>query len=284
MADEVLENPELWQAYWDTQSRESRERLIVQYLPLVKYVVGRLAIGLPHVLTSEDVISYGVVGLIDAVERYEAGRNVKFSTYAIARIRGAIIDELRALDWLPRQVRKQAREIEQTMSRLDQELGRPATEREVAASMGMTLDKLQHALFDSSSTTISLNKMTDAGNSERAGQVLPEVADESAINGLDYSQRVELSKILGGAIARLSQREQQMLSLYYVDELNLREIGAVLNVSESRVCQMHTKAILQLRGYMREQLNEDEMDEADGSSPHQKNGRVAGIAMAAKAG
>lgn len=283
MADEVLENPELWQAYWDTHSRESRERLIVQYLPLVKYVVGRLAIGLPHVLTSEDVISYGVVDLIDAVERYEAGRNVKFSTYAIARIRGAIIDELRALDWLPRQVRKQAREIEQTMSRLDQELGRPATEREVAASMGMTLDKLQHALFDSSSTTISLNRMTDAGNSERAGQVLPEVADESAINGLDYSQRVELSKILGEAIGRLSQREQQMLSLYYVDELNLREIGAVLNVSESRVCQMHTKAILQLRGYMRLQLNEEDSDNGDESSPHQ-NGRVAGIAMAAKAG
>lgn len=284
MADEVLENPELWQAYWDTHSVESRERLILQYVPLVKYVVGRLAIGLPHVLTSEDIISYGVVGLIDAVERYEAGRNVKFSTYAIARIRGAIIDELRTLDWLPRQVRKQAREIEQTMSRLDQELGRPATEREVAHSMGITVDKLQHALFDSSSTTISLNRMTDAGNSERAGQVLPELADENAIDGLDYSERVELSKALGQAIGRLSQREQQMLSLYYMDELNLREIGAVLNVSESRVCQMHTKAILQLRGYMKQLLSgeiESDGDDADISS---QSGPATRVAVAAEAG
>src|SRR5438874_4357568 len=180
MADETLENPELWQAYWDTHSTESRERLIVQYLPLVKYVVGRLAIGLPHVLSSEDVISYGVVGLIDAVERYEAGRNVKFSTYAIARIRGSIIDELRALDWMPRQVRKQAREIEQAMSRLDQELGRPATERELARSMGLTVDKLQQALFDSSASTISLNRMVDADGSDRTSQVMPELADEKA--------------------------------------------------------------------------------------------------------
>jgi RNA polymerase sigma factor for flagellar operon FliA len=286
MADEVLENPELWRAYWETHSPEARERLIVQYLPLVKYVVGRLAVGLPHLLTSEDVISYGVVGLIDAVERYEAGRNVKFSTYAIARIRGAIIDELRALDWLPRQVRKQAREIEQTMSRLDQELGRPATEREVAESMGMPLEKLQQALFDSSSTTISLNRMADAGNNERASQVLPDLADENAIDGLDYSERVELSKALGQAISRLTEREQQMLSLYYVDELNLREIGAVLNVSESRVCQMHTKAILQLRGFMRRMLSGEDGD-APGAAPPQngraQNGRAARTPVAAKA-
>ncbi|HEU0169586.1 MAG TPA: sigma-70 family RNA polymerase sigma factor, partial [Chloroflexota bacterium] len=127
MTEDVLENPELWHEYWDSgRSVEGREQLILQYVPLVKYVVGRLAISLPHFLTSEDIISYGVVGLIDAIERYEAGRNVKFSTYAIARIRGAIIDELRSLDWMPRQVRKQAREIEQATSRLDQELGRPA--------------------------------------------------------------------------------------------------------------------------------------------------------------
>jgi RNA polymerase sigma factor for flagellar operon FliA len=282
MADEVLENPELWQAYWETHSAAARERVIVQYLPLVKYVVGRLAVGLPHVLSSEDIISYGVVGLIDAVERYEAGRNVKFSTYAIARIRGAIIDELRTLDWLPRQVRKQAREIEQTMSRLDQEFGRPATEREVARSMGMTLDKLQQALFDSSSTTISLNRMTDASNNERAGQIIPELADENAVDGLDYSERVELSKALGQAIGRLTQREQQMLSLYYIDELNLREIGAVLNVSESRVCQMHTKAILQLRGFMRQLLSGEEDAEPESPSAA-RNGTPAKVPVGAEA-
>jgi len=247
VSDEVLENPELWQAYWDGRTAPAREAIILQYVPLVKYVVGRLAISLPHFLTSEDIISYGVVGLIDAVERYEAGRNVKFSTYAIARIRGSIIDELRALDWMPRQVRKQAREIEQAMSRLDQELGRPATERELAGSMGLTVDKLQQALFDSSASTISINRMVDADGSDRSSQVMPDLADEHALDPLDYTERMELSKALAGAIGQLSAREQQVLSLYYVEELNLREIGAVLEVSESRICQLHTKAILRLR-------------------------------------
>src|SRR4051794_28040153 len=141
MSDEVLENGELWNEFWVARSQECRERLIVQYLPLVRYVVGRLAISLPHFLTSEDAVSYGVVGLIDAIERYEAGRNVKFSTYAITRIRGSIIDELRSLDWIPRQVRKNAREIEDTISRLDQQFGRPATEKELAKAMGFPLEK-----------------------------------------------------------------------------------------------------------------------------------------------
>ena len=264
MADEVLENPELWSAYWDSgRGAEARERLILQYVPLVKYVVGRLAISLPHFLSSEDIISYGVVGLIDAIERYEAGRNVKFSTYAIARIRGSIIDELRSLDWVPRQVRKQAREIEQAMSRLDQELGRPATEKELAASMDISVDKLQQALFDSSATTISINRMVDADSTDRSAQVMPELADEKALDPLDYSQRMELSRILAVAISQLSVREQQVLALYYVDELNLREIGQVLSVSESRVCQLHTKAIMRLRTIVREALDRPEPEEPE---------------------
>jgi len=267
VSDEVLENPELWQAFWDGRGAQAREALILQYIPLVKYVVGRLAISLPHFLTSEDIISYGVVGLIDAVERYESGRNVKFSTYAIARIRGAIIDELRALDWMPRQVRKQARDIEQTMSRLDQELGRPATERELAGAMGLSMEKLQQALFDSSATTISMDRMVDADNMDRSSQVMPELADEKALDPLDYSERMELSHALAKAISQLSVREQQVLSLYYVEELNLREIGQVLEVSESRVCQLHTKSILRLRTALQRILAErgdDEEDEAAG--------------------
>jgi RNA polymerase sigma factor FliA len=263
MAEEVLENPVLWNAYWDSgRSAETREALILQYVPLVKYVVGRLAISLPHFLSSEDIISYGVVGLIDAVERYEAGRNVKFSTYAITRIRGAIIDELRSLDWLPRQVRKQAREIEQSMSRLDQELGRPATERELARSMGMSTDKLHQALFDASASTISLNRMVDADSGDRTAQVTPDLADDKALDPLDYTERMEQSRVLAVAITKLSLREQQVLSLYYSDELNLREIGQVLSVSESRVCQLHTKAVLRLRGLL-ERAAKGEPDDGD---------------------
>ncbi|MBV9120267.1 MAG: FliA/WhiG family RNA polymerase sigma factor [Chloroflexi bacterium] len=263
MAEEVLENPELWNAYWDGRTAPARERLILQYVPLVKYVVGRLAISLPHFLTSEDIISYGVVGLIDAIERYEAGRNVKFSTYAIARIRGAIIDELRALDWVPRQVRKQAREIEQTMSRLDQELGRPATEKELAGSLNITVDKLQQALYDSSATTISLNRMVDADAMDRSAQVMPELADDKATDPLDYTERMELSHVLARSISQLTQREQQVLSLYYTDELNLREIGAVLQVSESRVCQLHTKAVMRLRGLLKEAISDNDADDGE---------------------
>jgi RNA polymerase sigma factor FliA len=269
VAEEVLENPELWQAYWDGRSAEARERLILQYVPLVKYVVGRLAISLPHFLTSEDIISYGVVGLIDAVERYEAGRNVKFSTYAISRIRGAIIDELRSLDWMPRQVRKQARDIEQAMSRLDQELGRPSTERELAGAMGLTVERLQQALFDSSASTISLNRMVDADSMDRSSQVVPDIADEKALNPLDYSERMELSRALGRAIGQLTTREQQVLSLYYVEELNLREIGQVLEVSESRVCQLHTKAILRLRGMLASALRAPGSDEDEQAGERQ---------------
>ena len=258
----------MWHAYWDGRTAEARERLILQYVPLVKYVVGRLAISLPHFLTSEDVISYGVVGLIDAVERYKPGLNVKFSTYAIARIRGSIIDELRSLDWVPRQVRKQAREIEQAMSRLDQELGRPATERELASSMGLTVDKLQQALFDSSAATISINRMVDADSSDRSSQVMPELADDTALDPLDYSERMELSHALAQAIGQLSTREQQVLSLYYVEELNLREIGQVLEVSESRVCQLHTKAILRLRTILQRAIRgETDEDEAGERQP-----------------
>ena len=275
MSDEVLENPELWEAFWDGRTAEARERLILQYVPLVKYVVGRLAISLPHFLTSEDMISYGVVGLIDAVERYESGRNVKFSTYAIARIRGAIIDELRSLDWMPRQVRRQAREIEQAMSRLDQELGRPATERELAGSMGLTVHKLQQALFDSSASTISLNRMVDADGSDRTSQVMPEVADEKAIDPLGYSEKMELSQQLAQAIGQLTPREQQVLSLYYVEELNLREIGQVLEVSESRVCQLHTKAILRLRGSLESVMRGRDDGGEDQSAGHRQPVRVS---------
>ncbi|MHB8620710.1 MAG: FliA/WhiG family RNA polymerase sigma factor [Chloroflexota bacterium] len=256
MADEVLENPELWNRFWEERSPEAREEVILQYVPLVRYVVGRLAISLPHFLTSEDMVSFGVLGLMDAVERYEAGRNVKFSTYAITRIRGAIIDELRSLDWIPRQVRKQAREIEQTMSRLDQEFGRPATERELARSLNITVDKLQRALLDSSCVTLSLSRMVDADNSDHSAQVMPELADESAVDPLDYTQRAELSRTLARSISQLSSREQQVLSFYYVDELNLKEIGVLLSVSESRVCQLHTKAILRLRGILAEAMRE----------------------------
>ena len=285
MADEVLENPELWNAYWDGRGAEARERIILQYIPLVKYVVGRLAISLPHFLTSEDMISYGVVGLIDAIERYEAGRNVKFSTYAIARIRGAIIDELRSLDWMPRQVRKQARDIEQAMSRLDQELGRPATEKELANSMNITVDKLQHALFDASASTISLNRMVDADAMDRSAQVMPDLADDKALDPLDYSERMELSRALAAAISQLSSREQQVLSLYYADELNLREIGAVLQVSESRVCQLHTKAILRLRASLELVLagqSADGQRQVDGDGP--RPGKTSSIAAAAGRG
>jgi RNA polymerase sigma factor FliA len=147
------------------------------------------------------------------------------------------------------------------MARLDQELGRPATERELAGSMGLTVEKLQQALFDSSAATVSLNRMVDADNMDRSSQVMPEIADEKALDPLDFSERMELSRALAAAISQLTTREQQVLSLYYVEELNLREIGQVLEVSESRVCQLHTKSILRLRTMLERAMRAPDADE-----------------------
>src|SRR6476661_5898311 len=221
------ETQTLWLQYRKTGDGGIRDRLILTYAPLVKYVAGRLGSGLPAHVDEGDLVSYGLLGLIGAIERYEPDRDVKFETYAIARIKGAIIDELRALDWVPRSVRSRAREIERAIAELEAKLGTAPTDEQIAKKIGITVEELEDSLTDISRSSIA------------ALDELWSVSGEG--------DQVSLLDTLADAIARLPEREKLVVTLYYYEELTLREIGEVLGVTESRVSQLHTKAILRLK-------------------------------------
>lgn len=242
----------LWAGYKETGDRDLRDQLIVRYSPLVKYVAGRVAVGLPHTIEQSDLVSYGMFGLIDAIDKFDTSRQIKFETYAITRIKGAIIDELRSIDWVPRSVRAKARSVERAYAKLEGVLRRSPTDTEVATELGITEAELQ-AIFTQISFVgiVALDEVVSGGSGDRAetttlGDTLP---DRSGGPVLAFEVE-EMKQLLAGAINRLGDREKIVLSLYYYEALTLAEIGQVLGVTESRVCQIHTKAVLQLRGRM----------------------------------
>ncbi len=244
--DQQAINRELWTSYAETRDPALRERLILQYAPLVKYVMGRLALSLPAILDYEDILSYGTIGLIEAVERYDQDKGVKFETYAISRVRGAIIDALRALDRLPRSVRQRAKDTDAAVTRLTADLGREPTDVEVADSLGVSLkDYLQH-IVDASWTTVSLDSV-GLGNADDDAPGEVAISDPDAPEVGAELERHELIEELAEAIRELPEREQLVLSLYYKDELTMREVSKVLGISESRVCQLHARALSRLR-------------------------------------
>ncbi len=243
---------QLWADYKATGARSARDRLIVHYSPLVKYVAGRVAVGLPQNIEQADLVSYGIFGLIDAIDKFDLDRNIKFETYAIARIKGAIIDELRSIDWVPRSVRAKARNVEKAYSRLEAELLRTPTDAEVAEEMEITEDEL-HGIFNQISFVglVALDEMLgggERGESTTLGDTIPDKR-EGPVQAFEVE---EMKQILANAINRLGDREKIVLTLYYYEGLTLAEIGEVLGVTESRVCQIHTKAVLQLRSRMAE--------------------------------
>lgn len=242
-------NRKLWEAYGASRSEELREEIILQYAPLVKYVMGRLAISLPAVLDYEDILSFGTIGLIEAVERFDYEKGVKFETYAIARIRGAIIDALRSLDRLPRSVRQKAKDADKALVDLAEGLGRDPTDEEVAEAMGLTVQAYRKHLIDASWITVSLDTMgTSNDGDEDGGNGALGIADP---DDEDFSVGLEQQELVGelaGAIRELPEREQLILSLYYKEELTMREVSKVLSISESRVCQLHARALTRLRG------------------------------------
>ncbi|HEY8490778.1 MAG TPA: FliA/WhiG family RNA polymerase sigma factor [Dehalococcoidia bacterium] len=250
----VSATADIWAQYVATRAPELRERLILQYAPLVKYVVGRLAINLPNILDFEDVLSYGALGLIEAVERFDPTKGVKFETYAIARIRGSIIDALRALDRLPRSVRQKARQVEQAAAQLEADLGRPPTDEEVARHLGITLERYHEILVDASWVTVSLDNLLDSNeNSEGYPAVeAPRPGDEPDITR--ELERKELVQALAQAVQQLPERERLVVSLYYKDEMTMKEISRIMDISESRVCQLHAKALSRLRLAMQRTL------------------------------
>jgi len=231
-------------------SPTTRDELIVKYMPLVRYVVHRLALSLPPMLDVDDVMSYGMMGLIDAIDRFDAERAVKFETYAVTRIRGYIIDQLRALDWIPRSARQRARHIERTHDDLQRQTGRPPTSDEVAAHLGLDRNKYDQALQDASCVTLSLDAMLHADEDAMGGGLMQMVQDQSSPSPTAALEARDLKETVASALGTLSDREQHLLRLYYFEERTLHEISKVLEVSESRVCQLHTRALGRLRSAM----------------------------------
>jgi RNA polymerase sigma factor for flagellar operon FliA len=232
----------LWLDYKRDGSEEARERLIARYAYLAKYAVDRLNLSPSGALSYEDLIGHAVVGLIDAIEKFDLGRNVKFETYALARIRGEVIDVIRTLDWAPRSVRKQEADLRKAYARLEIELERPATDREVADHLGVSVAELEKMLADvGQSALLSLDEIVANG-----GDILASPADGTFNDPAERAERAEQKRLLARAVDELPERERMVIALYYYDKLTQKEIASVLGVTESRVCQIHTKAVLRL--------------------------------------
>src|SRR5690606_23930166 len=238
----------IWAEYKSTGDASVRDQLIVHYSPLVKYVAGRMATGLPQNVDQADLVSYGIFGLIDAIEKFEPERGFKFETYAIARIKGNILDELRSIDWVPRSVRAKARALEKAYAKLESELHRTPTDEELARELDLTDDQLQTTLSQISFVgLVALDEMLSVGGDRGESLTLGDTTADSGEGPVQAYAVEEMRHILADAINRMPEREKIVLTLYYYEGLTLAVIGQVLGVTESRVCQIHTKAVLQLR-------------------------------------
>jgi RNA polymerase sigma factor FliA len=244
-----------WSRYLKEQDPDMRKRLLNRYLPLVRNVAGRMAINFPRSVELCDLINTGVIGLIEAFHNFDPDRGVKFETYAVPRIRGAILDELRSLDWVPRSTRARAREIERALMEFENMEGRPPSDAELAEQLNITIQELHYSLEDVSKTALlSLDELIFREEDNRQVPRIETVEDENANTTLKKLERSELQAFLVSAIDRLTEQEKLVIALYYYEELTLKEIGEVMKISESRVSQIHTKAVLKLRGMVRERF------------------------------
>ncbi len=251
MADELLQDKseeELWTLFKENRDPRIRDLFVKQYAPLVKYVAGKVAMGMPHNVEFDDLVGFGVFGLFDAIKKFDPDKHVKFKTYAVTRIRGAIFDELRSIDWVPRSVRQKTREIEDTIHRLESSLGRAASDQEIADEMRMTTKEFQKTMMKISGTSIlSLNDVWYTGDDSDKVSIVDSIESPSSLNPDIIVEKDEIKRVIIQAITELPEKEKKVLVLYYYEDLTLKEIGKILEVTESRISQLHTKAIMRLR-------------------------------------
>jgi len=249
---EQQKEDELWLKYRKTRDPKIREIFIKQYAPLVKYVAGKVAVGMPHNVEFDDLVGFGVFGLIDAIDKFDPDKNVKFKTYAVTRIRGAIFDELRLIDWVPRSVRQKTREVEDAIGSLEARLGRTATDQEIAGALGLSEEEYLKTLQKISGTSmLSINEVWYSGDENDKVSIGDSIESPASLNPEVIAERDEIRRVIVEAINELPDKEKKILVLYYFEDLTLKEIGKVLDVTESRVSQLHTKAIMRLRFKLR---------------------------------
>lgn len=240
----------MWEEYSRQRTSEMREKLIIEYAPLVKLVAGRLSMYLGYTVEYDDLCSYGIFGLIDAIDKFDIYKDVKFETYASLRIRGTILDQIRKMDWIPRTIRQKQKQMENAMREIEAEKGRGATDEEIAQKLGLSGEELQDWQGQMKVTNlVSLNEYLDQGG--------PEVANDSAAGTSSYFdmpedaiEKEELKEVLKEALEQLTEKEQKVVLLYYYEDLTLKEISRVLEVSESRVSQLHTRALQKMKSKM----------------------------------
>ena len=240
----------LWQEYLrDKTNKTARDTLIVQYIYLIRYVVGRVKVTLPSTISIEDIAGYGVEGLINAIERYSPQKNTRFETYALIRIRGSILDRIRSQDFLPRSVRKKIKDIKNAQEHLKQELGRMPTTSEVANFLDMDPEKVTQILSEDTTMTSLYDKK---GSTDDSVEIIDTIQDTNKLNPQEQAEEQNVKQELEKALRRLPERERIIMVLYYQENMTLKEIGQTINMSESRVCQLHAQAIMKLKNILSE--------------------------------
>ena len=240
----------LWEKYLaDKTNKQARDTLIVQYIYLVRYVVGRVKVSLPVTISIEDIAGYGVEGLINAIERFSPQKNTRFETYALIRVRGAILDRIRSEDFLPRSVRKKIKDIKQAAEVLKQQLGRTATSTEIANYLDMDVDKVNQVMSEDVVVTSIYDKR---GTSEDSMEIIDTIEDSNKLNPQERMEEKNVKTDLQKALQRLPERERVLMVLYYQENMTMKEIGETIGMSESRVCQLHAQAIMKLKNILNE--------------------------------
>lgn len=274
----LVEIDRLWEEYVVQKTPEQRNTLITLYTPLVRFVVGRLGIPPTGLLDPEDLVSYGMIGLINAIDRFDPFRGVRFEAFASVRIRGAVIDQLRSLNWLPRSAISRIRQVEGALAVLEQRLGRPAKEEEVAKEIGVSTERYRQMLLEMNATVLSLDAPLGSLLQDDEVTSLSElIEDHNSPGPVEQTERRELTDTLALALDNLPEREKLLLALYYEEELTMKEISKILMVSESRVCQLHVQAIMRLRSTLYSYQAGEYVVQDENDRKHAHRGQKVGV-------